>query len=151
MREEGALCSAILSIAHPDLFAAAQEALGAAARCEPLVAEALTIWPAIFSRLQVLSNRESPFHRDNSGEVTWYDLLLTFGTHEPATLVMRNLGVEVAYAPGSAVLLCSQLIHHGVARVEPDRICYAWFFNRFLHANMDASAVGWMDVGRYAR
>lgn len=151
MREEGALCSAILSIAHPDLFEVAQDVAAAASAGGRAVEEALAVWPAIFNRLQVLSNRETPFHRDNSGEATWYDLLLTFGTHDPATLVMRNLGIEVAYGPGSAVLLCSQLIHHGVARVDPDRICYAWFFNRHLQANMHVSDVGWMDVERYDR
>lgn len=86
----------------------------------PAVAEALAIWPAVFNAVQLISNRETPFHRDTSGQATWLDLLISLGDYSEGTIVFRNLGIQVAYSPGSAVLMGGFLVHHGVAKVEPD-------------------------------
>ena len=148
MRETGALCSAILRVVHPELYIAGREALVWAATL-PAVSAALDTWPSVFAKLQIISNRQTPFHRDLSGEATWFELLISLGSYDRATMVLRNLGIEVAYTPGSAVALSSYLVHHGVSAVEPDRICYAWFMSRHLHDNHGLDNVEWMAEGVY--
>lgn len=148
MRESGALCSAILHVVHPQLYDAGMQALDNAERF-PRVAPVLQTWPSVFSRLQILINRETPFHRDSSGQPSWYDMLMTLGSYKQATLVLRNLGIEVAYTPGTVVALSSHVVHHGVSEVEPDRVCYAWFMDRHLHGNLRVDETGWMTRGVY--
>ena len=148
MRESGALCSAILRVAHPHLYDAGREALIRASKV-PAVDRALQTWPSIFHVVQVISNRQTPFHRDTSGQATWMELLISFGSYRRAFLVLRNLGFQVEYGPGTAGVVCSYLVHHGVAEVEPDRICYAWFMSDALHTNHGVNAVPWMTRAYY--
>ena len=145
IRESGALLSAILKIAHPGLYRAGRESLIAMSE-SPAISAALATWPAVFNSVQIISNRETPFHRDNTGEATWLDLLMTLGDYGEATIVLRNLGVQVAYTPGTVVLLSGYLVHHGVANVPPDRICYSWFMTHATHANHGVEEVSWMNA-----
>ena len=143
MRDSGALCSAILRVIHPELYRAGREALLRAAH-EPLVRNAMEFWPSIFHSVHLIANRESTFHRDISGSPTWMELLVTLGTYDRATLVARNLGIQFAYSPGSIIALSSYLVHHGVAQVSSDRLCYAWFMNSDLTRNFNVPPVPWV-------
>lgn len=145
MRESGALISAILRVAHPNLYRAGREALRSAAEANANIMNALSYWPTVFHSLQVISNRETPYHRDVSGEAEWMDLLISLGSYRQATLALRNVGMQVAYKPGSVVLLSGKIVHHGVSRVEPDRLCYAWYMTDALHRNFGGHDVSWVN------
>ena len=144
MKESGALLSAILRVTHPELFRAGLDSLRAAASREDSVQAALETWPTVFNAVQIICNRQSPWHRDSAGMPPWFDMLITLGSYKRATLVLRNLGVQVAYKPGSIALISSLLVHHGVAEVQPDRICYSWFMTQALHSNHMISSASWV-------
>ena len=148
MREPGALLSAVLFITHPRLYQAGRDCLTKMAHHEA-VSHALNEWPTIFNAVQVISNRETPFHRDTAGQPTWYDLLVTLGDYERAAMVFRNLGIQVTYCPGTVEVVASFLVHHGVAKVVPDRLCYAFFMTDAAHANHDIAPASWMTVDCY--
>ena len=143
MEESGAFVSAILRVMHPEQYNAGLLSLQKACKF-PEVEEALRIWPSIYHSVQVISNRETPYHRDTSADATWLDLLFSLGTYGKATFSARNLGFQMAYTTGTAVGLSSMMVHHGVAPVPPDRICYAWFMCHALHRNQGGGAVPWM-------
>lgn len=144
MRDAGALCSALLYVVHPQLYAAARHALLSAAARSGRVRQALAHWPSLWHNLQIISNRESPYHRDMSGKPPWYELLMTLGSYPRATLVLRNAGMQLAYLPGTAVFMASKVLHHGVAKVDPDRLVYTWFMSACLHDNHAAPDVPWV-------
>ena len=149
MVESGALFGAILRVAHPELYQAARTAAKLAAQAHPKVRLALEQWPTVFHAVLLICNRETPYHRDVSGNPAWFDLLASLGTYGQATLALRNLGMQIAYTPGSVVLLSGMLIHHGVAKVKPDRICYAWYMSEVLHENFGMNNVPWMTTAAY--
>lgn len=145
MKESGALCSALLFVTHPALYRAARVTMARAAdAASTAVGEHHRLWPSVWHSTQVIINRETPFHRDTSGKDTWYELLMSLGTCSKAALVLRNIGIQVGYLPGTAVLMSSRLIHHGVAKVEPDRICYTWYMSASLHNNFSGEDVPWV-------
>lgn len=135
-KESGALFSALLRVAHPVQYEDGFETLFRAAERHERVAEALKDWPMVYHALHIISNRQSPFHRDISSQPTWFDLLITLGSYQRAQLAARNIGMQLSYKPGTAVFLSSYLVHHGVSEVTPDRLCYAFFMSRALHMNM---------------
>lgn len=149
MRETGALLSAILRVTHPDLYMAGRNSLIKIMSDHPNCKEAIARWPTVFNMVQIISNRQTPFHRDVSGQPTWYDLLVTLGSYQRATLALRNIGIRVAYRPGSIALISSLLLHHGVAEVDPDRLCYSWFMTDAVHTNQSIPTVSWMRGDRY--
>ena len=146
--ETGAILDGILSILHPKLFMAASEVL-AKCRSDPGdFGTTLRLWPTCFNVLQVIVNRESPFHRDTSARAGWLDLLISLGTYgvSGAIMALRNLGVSVAYKAGSIVLITSRVVMHGVPPVPADRICYAWFMKDVVHHRMGVPDPGWTTI-----
>ena len=148
MKESGALCSAILRVAHPEFYAAGRKAFERASAM-PAVRDALGKWPSIFSAVEVISNRETPYHRDTSGFRTMMEFLITMGDYDLATLVVRNLGMQLVYKSGTGILLTIFVLHHGVASVPADRICYAWFTAEALLTNHDIPPIPWMTQSYY--
>ena len=148
MKECGALLSAILRVVHPALYAAGRMSLSRMS-ADSSIATALQTWPTVFNNVHIISNRASPFHRDTSGLPPWYDMLVTLGSYDWAELVLRNLRVQIRYKPGTIALICSLLLHHGVARVDGDRICYSWFMSEAVHRNFNVSDVSWMCTDYY--
>ncbi|RDX41198.1 hypothetical protein OH76DRAFT_1365003, partial [Lentinus brumalis] len=116
MKESGALLSAILRVVHPEMYAAGKASLSRMS-ADPSIAAALRTWPTVFNTVQIISNRATPFHRDTSGAPPWFDVLMTLGPYDRAELVLRNLGIQIAYKPGTIAPICSQLVHHGVREV----------------------------------
>lgn len=149
MKNSGAFCSAILRVINPDQYWAGRMALMRARQDVKGVREALQSWPSIFGSVQVLSNRESPYHRDFSSYPSSMDLLVTLGTYDRLTFSVRNLGMQIAYRPGTAIVMSSFVVHHGVAEVDPDRVCYAWYMPKHLHQNYDISSCAWMTHDMY--
>ncbi len=148
MKESGALLSAILRVVHPEMYAAGRTSLSRMS-ADPSIAAALSTWPTVFNNVHIISNRATPFHRDTSGIPPWFDLLMTLGSYKRATLVLRNLGIQIGYKPGTIAPICSLLIHHGVARVEGDRVCYSWFMSEAVHRNYEVPSVSYMRTDYY--
>lgn len=144
MAISGALLSAIARITHPELHAAGIASLQSVADADPDLREVIRAWPTAFNQVQIICNRETPFHRDNAGLGPWYDLLLTLGSYDRAALVLRTLGMQVAYMPGSIVMLCSLMVHHGVSAVDGDRICQSWYMSEALHTAKRVGLASWM-------
>ncbi len=74
-----ALIGGILSIVHPELFTAGVNSLKAMNETSDLIckghrlAAVLRIWSSPFTAITTISNRDTPFHRDNSAspQVQW--------------------------------------------------------------------------------
>jgi hypothetical protein len=90
-------------------------------------------WASVFNALSIISNRESPFHRDPLSRLQWFDILTSTGTYENATVSLPNLGIEMKYAPGVMLGISGKLVRHGVHRVEGARICWAWYMRESVH------------------
>ncbi|KAI0308797.1 hypothetical protein OF83DRAFT_1089534, partial [Amylostereum chailletii] len=106
MSENGAIISAVLAIAHPDMFEAGQKVLLKLGECpghEVLAAQFSFITPVI----SVITNRETPAHRDTqSSHFPWFDCLATFGGDADLTLGLPTFGVVFQYLSGSMALFC---------------------------------------------
>jgi len=146
--EAGALLSAIVRVAHPDLYDA-----GLIAFMEmhniPEVAECLQCWSSIFSAISVIANRESPIHRDAGTRSEWYDFLVSIGGDPDTRMVWPSLGVQLAYTSGTGVLFSGYCIPHGVGKSKADRVCIAGYMKDNVHERFHVRAPGWMNIEMY--
>jgi hypothetical protein len=90
-------------------------------------------WASVFNALSIISNRESPFHRDPLLRLQWFDILTSTGTYENATVSLPSLGIEMKYAPGVMLGILGKFVRHGVHRVQGTRICWAWYMRESVH------------------
>ena len=154
--ESSALIGAFLSVIHPELYAIGRAALIQLANDpnqvkEPLdLLEVLKVWSIPFSSISVISNRQSPFHRDNARK-PWYDVLATFGNHKNGVMELPGLGMRLLYNPGTMVGISGKIVRHGVAACEGDRVCVAYYMKDRIHERLGLPAPQWMKLQYYEK
>jgi hypothetical protein len=148
MSETSALISAILRVMHPALYQSGRQTmmrLGQYTTLHP----ALKLWPSVFNAVTVLSNRKTPYHRDNYSREQWYDILTTVGPYKEATLHFPGIGVRLAYKSGTVVGFSGKILRHGVEECEGERVCLAYYMRDTVHERMGVEAAQWMKQGCY--
>lgn len=152
MVESSALMGAILKIIHPELYKAGIQALRTLQQHPEMVnqsnelLEVLQLWSSPFSGYSVISNRETPVHRDNSAQQEWYDLLVTIGPYHSAVLMLPSIGVSLQYNSGTVVGLGGKVVSHGVEAPEGDRICIAHYMRDQVHERLQVKGPEWMQL-----
>jgi hypothetical protein len=150
------LLNAILAITHRRLYLAGYEATDQLMHPENLDIEIQThenvqLWNSVFSGLAVISNRISPRHRDSGGCPSWYDLLLSAGTHTSAFLELNDIGTRLSYKPGTVDLICGKILSHSLSKWGGgERICIAAFMREVVHDRLDVYDPNWCFRGSYA-
>ncbi|KAG2365340.1 hypothetical protein BDR07DRAFT_1246032, partial [Suillus spraguei] len=97
------------------------------------ISEKLGKWSSVFSALSIISNRETPFHRDSLSRMQWFDVLTSVGRYSHARMTLSSLQIELNYDPGVMVGMSGRAVRHGVHKVDGDRICWAWYMRDNVH------------------
>ncbi|KAJ3531312.1 hypothetical protein NMY22_g8206 [Coprinellus aureogranulatus] len=122
MERVNCLISGLLAIIHPELYkeqvAVLEElALGRARHSDrEVMMEAFKHWATPFTGFALISNRETPFHRDSTGGKTLFDILAAFGRYRNGRFEVPLLNSRFMYNPGTAITLPGGLLQHGRVR-----------------------------------
>ena len=101
-------------------------------------------WNSLFSGMELIVNRRTPFHRDQGGSPSMYDLLLSAGNHEEAKLELPDIGTNLKYDPGTAVLICGRVLGHRAMEWKGgDRVCIAHFVKDLVHNRLGIARPPW--------
>jgi hypothetical protein len=141
--ESLALMTATLAITHPMLYHCGRETISRL-RDETDLGAVLCRWPTVFNGIAVISNRETPGHRDNNSRAEWYDILMTIGPYEDAVLELSGVGLRFRYNSGTMMQFGGRLLRHGVSRTEGERVCLAFYMRDNVHERMGVQAAPWM-------
>src|ERR1700733_9931110 len=107
-------------------------------------------WPCVFSGIEVISNRITPFHRDPKAAPTMYDFLVSAGTHEEAWLDLPDVNARLSYNPGAVVAICGRVLRHGVESwLGGERVCIAHFIRDAVHELLKLSYPDWVMSSQY--
>lgn len=155
-QEFSALCGGLLAVIHPKMAESGWQALDKMVR-EPQtvknaanVADALEHWTSPFSGISIISNRETPVHRDVNGRNSWYDILATFGNYKKGRLELPGMGYRLEYQPGTVVGLAGKVVSHGVPSVEHNRVCIAYYMRNKVHEWLKVRSPSWMNQEIYS-
>lgn len=148
MDHSSAIFSALLRVVHPDLFFMALNAMEEMAR-DPNLHDVVSVWNNVFNGASLISNRESPIHRDCNSKEHWYDLLATLGPYEDGVMEIPGAGVRLAYNSGTIVALAGRVLRHGVGAVKKDRVCFAYYMRENVHKRMGSMFASWSKEDRY--
>lgn len=137
------LMGTLLAVVHSEQYEAGMEILERIQRDPGLlreteyVEEMLRIWLCPFSGISLLCNSRTPPHRDIFGQVNWYDLLATVGTHSKHELQLPGLGVSLPYSPGTVIALNGRLLTHTADFADDgERAVFACFMRRDVRLGM---------------
>ncbi|KAJ3536045.1 hypothetical protein NMY22_g6207 [Coprinellus aureogranulatus] len=132
--DTNAIIGAVLAIVHPELFDMQVDVLARlnngeiTVKHEETMEKVLQYWSSPFTGFALISNRETPFHRDTQGGKLLYDLVATFGRYRRGRFAVPLFGSRFAYGPGTVFILPRFLFEHGASSVMGDRVCFANFF-----------------------
>lgn len=146
-----AIASAALRVMHPEQYWAGLRTLSnlgniAVSKDLPQMPEALQYWASVFNTLSIISNRETPHHRDHMSIAECFDILTTVGDYSNARMTMPNLQLEFKYNSGCMIAFSGKIVRHGVYDVEGDRIAWAWYMRDAVHIYAGVPSCGWASV-----
>lgn len=148
MRDTFHLANAIIGVIHPELFEMGMESLAKIKRLEHLQDISMS-WESIFTGIQIISNRETPVHRDSFSAAEWYDLLFTMGPYTNGCLSLPGVGAKFSYNSGTMFALGGHLLQHSVGKVEGERACIAFYMRENVHSRLETSPATWMTCTHY--
>ncbi|VDB96069.1 unnamed protein product [Peniophora sp. CBMAI 1063] len=133
MEDSAIILSCALAIVHPEQFELSLRCLEKLCE-EDEFASIAEQWAFAFSAVSVISNRETPEHRDkSSGGYGMFDLLLSIGGCPRTALELPGLGVRFAYESGTIVLFSGHVHLHTVSPSEKERMCIACYARKAVH------------------
>ena len=147
---ESALVGGILSIIHPELYSAGVESIkslnnhpGFVHKGENLRA-VLKIWSSPFTAITTISNRDTPYHRDNGSAHSWFDILVALGEYENGRIEFPGLGMRLKYDPGTIVAFTGRVLQHG-ANCPGDRACIAYHMRLNVIQRLGITTPSWAN------
>jgi len=151
MRYSNLLVAGILAIIQPQLFLAGMRAFTTLMKSNGLVNEeeamhsALDLWGNPFSAISIISNRDTPLHRDSFGRPEWMDLLLAIGRYDHGRLELPGLGIRFKYNHRAAMAFSGRLLLHG-ATCDGDRACIAYYMRDNVMNTLSIPIPQWFNV-----
>ena len=149
--ESNLISSAILGVIHPWLYGAGLETLtrlrqSPQIQCQDVLAK----WTSVFNGVSVICNRLTPEHRDAQSRHHWYDLVMSLGPYRNSNFELPELGISLAYNPGTVIGLSGKMLEHAVPCFDGERVCYTYFMRDNVHEWAGVDGGTWMKTDYYA-
>ena len=112
-------------------------------------ADTIARWPSAQTAISIISNRATPFHRDEKGRMQWYDLLTSIGTYTKAPLYLSPLNMRFDNTPGSVCFFSGMAIRHGVRKCTGSRIAIATYLRDDVREGEGITPAEWMTQTEY--
>ncbi|KAG2353308.1 hypothetical protein BDR07DRAFT_1310002, partial [Suillus spraguei] len=146
-----AIASVALRVMHPQQYFAGLQALShlgdkALSKELPQMPETLQYWASVFNSLSIISNRETPNHRDHLLIPECFNIPTTMGNYPNAWMSMPSLQLEFRYDSGCMIAFSGRIVRHGVHGVEGDQIAWAWYMRDSVHIYARVPSCGWARV-----
>jgi hypothetical protein len=146
--------NSILALTHKELYLCGLDAIHRLIfdEIQSKIHPNLHHWLSVYSAIQVISNRTTPPHRDKGGAPSYYDLLLSAGTHSDARMHIHDLGATFNYPPGTIILVCGRLLLHQVPPWgDGERICLAHYMRDNVHDRLSIIRADWVSFSSYTK
>ncbi|KAG2144056.1 hypothetical protein BD769DRAFT_1383075 [Suillus cothurnatus] len=110
-----AIASAALRVMHPEQYWAGLRAfasLGQKAEGKelPKMSETLQYWASVFNTLSIISNQQTPNHRDHLSIPECFNILTSVGSYSHAWMSMPSLQLEFGYNSGCMIAFSGRIV-----------------------------------------
>ena len=148
-RDAWAILSGILSIVHPAQYEMGMK-IHTSLEARGQSPDVISHWPSAQTAISIISNRETPFHRDEKGRMQWYDLLSSIGQYTKAPLYLSPLNIRFDNTPGSVCAFSGMALRHGVRKCAESRISIASYLRDDVREGEKIAAADWMTQSVYS-
>ncbi|KAK7680020.1 hypothetical protein QCA50_016966 [Cerrena zonata] len=142
------IMSGITHIIHPEQYKMGR-AIQESIKRRKCTSNTIRNWPSAQTALSIISNRETPFHRDGLSRMSWYDMLTSIGPYSKAPLYLSPLALRIDNRPGTICAFSGAAIRHRVRKCNLPRISFAWYMRENVREGECIEPAGWMTQNRY--
>jgi hypothetical protein len=150
MERSTAFLGAVLAVAHPATYETGMNCVKAigesknVAKTENLE-DLMAVWSTPYTTTSLMSNRDSPLHRDVGASPTCMDLLVSVGTYTSGEFLVPGLGLRLWYRPGTVIGLLGRAVRHGAVAFG-GRLVFAQYLRESVLEALELPAPDWVFV-----
>lgn len=151
MQDHLAFVGAVLSVINPNQFNSGISAIERIwsepekVKKREVLPDLLKIWTSPSLAMSLMSDRDSPYHRDNGGSYPSMDTLLSVGNYKEGEFHAPGLGLDFWYPSGTMVTFAGRVIRHG-ATADPGRLCLSLYQKENVLQALDISEPDWVHI-----
>jgi hypothetical protein len=150
MEETNTLLGAVLGVIHPPTFTTGTKCVhGIEQRSEIMkrenLNELLSVWTSPCVAGSIISNRNTPIHRDNGATYGSMDLLASVGDFNDGRFQVPSLGYEFLFSSGAVFALLGRILPHA-AEVTGERVCVAQYLRENILETLGVEEPHWIRI-----
>lgn len=150
MERSTAFLGAVLAVAHPETFETGMNCVKAIGESKNItktenLEDLMAVWSTPYTTTSLMSNRDSPLHRDVGASPTCMDLLVSVGTYTSGEFHVPGLGLRLWYRPGTVIGLLGRAIRHG-AMAFGGRLVFAQYLRETVLEALEIPAPDWVYI-----
>ena len=150
MERTTAFLGAIVAVAHPATFATGRQCVRAIGESDQVaktenLGDLMKIWSSPFTTVSLMSNRDTPPHRDVGAAYTCMDLLVSVGTYTSGEFKVPGLGLTLWYRPGTVIGLLGRVVRHEAA-ANGARLCFAQYLRETVLDTLQVPRPDWVKI-----
>jgi hypothetical protein len=150
MAETSAFLGGLLRVTNPAEYDTGMACIKAISKGERVakkekLEDLVKIWTSPYPTTSIMSNRDSPIHRDTGGDYSSMDMLVSVGPYKTAVFSVPGLGLKFWYNSGTVIELLGRIIQHG-AVCTGERVCWAQYLKENVLDNLDIPPPKWVYI-----
>jgi hypothetical protein len=150
MERSTAFLGAVLAVAHPATFKTGMKCVKAISESRQVaktdqLEDLIGVWSSPYTTTSLMSNRDSPLHRDVGATPTCMDLLVSVGTYTSGEFQVSGLGLRLWYRPGTAIGLLGRVVRHGAVAFG-GRLCFAQYLRESVLEALQIPTPDWVYI-----
>jgi hypothetical protein len=144
------LLGGVTAVIHPTTYTTGVNCVKAIERSSSIVktenlGDLLKVWTTPFVAASVISNRDTPLHRDNGATYGSMDVLASVGPFEHAKFMVPSLGYELLFSSGTVIGLLGRVVPHG-AQASGERMCFAQYLRENILSTLRVDGPEWVNI-----
>jgi hypothetical protein len=150
MERSTAFLGAVLAVAHPATFKTGMKCVKTIGESREVrktenLKALMEVWSSPFTTTSLMSNRDSPLHRDVGASPTCMDLLVSVGTYTSGEFLVPGLGLRLWYRPGTVIGLLGRAVRHGAVAFG-GRLCFAQYLRESVLEALQIPTPDWVYI-----
>jgi hypothetical protein len=109
----------------------------------------LQMWSSPFTAITTISNRDTPYHRDNGSAHEWLDILVAIREYENGRIEFLGLRMGLKYDLGMVVAFMGWVLWHG-ANCPGDHACIVYHMKENIVERLGIRKPSWVNQVVYS-
>lgn len=145
-----AFLGGVLAVIHPSTYNTGMKCVEAIRTADDVakregMEDVMRTWSSPLTTVSLMSNRDTPLHRDTGATYTCMDLVVSVGNYISGEFQVPGLGLDLWYRPGTVIGLLGRIVRHGAVAFG-GRLCFAQYLRETVLDSLGITQPEWINI-----